>query len=287
MTTPPDLPFQSFGTGPPILIIHGWTMSPTAEAADLEPIFTSLPSTSPTHRRIYPLLPAHALSPTTTIQSLTDILLHLASFIETHILPSRFLLIGTSCGGYLARALAHRFAAHVDGLFLRVPVTEPHSPNRDVDPFAPAVVGDLSWLPDAERDALGDISVQTRAYVAALREKVKLWDEESVKADGVVLGRIRGDPARYRLTARMHTREEPFGKPTLIVAGRVDADVGFRDAFGILEAYPRATYVVLDRAGHGLPVDEMEVEVLRALVGDWLRRVEETQGMAHAGGKII
>ncbi|KAG8631633.1 hypothetical protein KVT40_000773 [Elsinoe batatas] len=200
MTTPTDLPFQSFGTGFPILIIHGWTMSTTAEAADFEPIFASLcpPSSPSPYRRIYPTLPAHALSPANNIQTLTDILLHLVSFIETHILPSRFLLIGTSCGGYLARAPAYRSSSHVDGLLLRVPVIEPHSPSRDVDPFAPSLQADLSWLSDADREELGGIPVQTPEYVHALREKVKLWNEESAKANGE--GCILGTPRPYKLS---------------------------------------------------------------------------------------
>jgi hypothetical protein len=41
-----------------------------------------------------------------------------------------------------------------------------------------------------------------------------------------------------------------------------------------LENYPRGTFVVLDRAGHGLGVEQEDL--FRALVGEWLDRVEET-----------
>jgi len=41
-----------------------------------------------------------------------------------------------------------------------------------------------------------------------------------------------------------------------------------------LENYPRGTFVVLDRAGHGL---EVEQETLfRALANEWLDRLEES-----------
>jgi pimeloyl-ACP methyl ester carboxylesterase len=65
----------------------------------------------------------------------------------------------------------------------------------------------------------------------------------------------------------------PFEKPVLILAGRQDGIVGYRDAWGILENYPRATFAVLDRAGHNLQIEQERL--FNALVGDWLERVEE------------
>ena len=37
-------------------------------------------------------------------------------------------------------------------------------------------------------------------------------------------------------------------EPTLVIAGRQDVTAGYRDAWHILESYPRATFAVLDRA---------------------------------------
>ena len=69
---------------------------------------------------------------------------------------------------------------------------------------------------------------------------------------------------------------EPFLGPTLILAGRQDHISGYRDAWDVLESYPRATYAVLDRAGHRV---QMEQETLfNALVNEWLDRVEEAIG---------
>ena len=65
----------------------------------------------------------------------------------------------------------------------------------------------------------------------------------------------------------------PFRKPALFVLGRQDAVTGFRGVLKLLEAYPRATVALLDRAGHGLPWEQEEL--FRAIVGEWLSRVEE------------
>jgi hypothetical protein len=49
--------------------------------------------------------------------------------------------------------------------------------------------------------------------------------------------------------------------------------VGYRDAWGILENFPRATFAVLDRSGHFLEIEQQDL--LSALAGEWLDRVEQ------------
>jgi pimeloyl-ACP methyl ester carboxylesterase len=69
-------------------------------------------------------------------------------------------------------------------------------------------------------------------------------------------------------------RGEPFRGPSLIVAGRQDSIVGYRDAVGLLERFPRASLAVLDAAGHNLAGERSDV--LATLVDDWLDRMERT-----------
>lgn len=59
-----------------------------------------------------------------------------------------------------------------------------------------------------------------------------------------------------------------------MLVGRQDHGVGCRDAWRILENYPRATFAVLDRAGHALQIEQPRL--FDALVEEWLDRVEET-----------
>ena len=72
----------------------------------------------------------------------------------------------------------------------------------------------------------------------------------------------------------MDALAEPFEGPTLILLGRQDAEVGYRDAWRLVENYPRGTLVVLDRAGHYLPIEQEGL--FRTLVHEWLDRVEES-----------
>src|SRR6266536_3224667 len=65
----------------------------------------------------------------------------------------------------------------------------------------------------------------------------------------------------------------PFGGPTLILTARQDHLCGYRDAWDLLNNYPRATFAVLDRAGHFVNIEQ---DVLcQALMREWLDRVEE------------
>jgi pimeloyl-ACP methyl ester carboxylesterase len=66
---------------------------------------------------------------------------------------------------------------------------------------------------------------------------------------------------------------EPFPAPTLILTGRQDSMCGYREAWKIFDNYPRATFAVLDRAGHLLGWEQQSL--FRALASEWLDRVEE------------
>ncbi len=64
----------------------------------------------------------------------------------------------------------------------------------------------------------------------------------------------------------------PFDRPALIVAGRLDATVGYAAALDLADRWFRATVAVLDDTGHALPHEKPEL--LRALIGDWVRRTQ-------------
>ena len=67
--------------------------------------------------------------------------------------------------------------------------------------------------------------------------------------------------------------EKPFEKPCLILAGRQDSSVGYKDQFTLLEDYPHASFAILDRAGHNLQIEQDGL--FNSLVSEWLDRVVE------------
>jgi pimeloyl-ACP methyl ester carboxylesterase len=263
---------HEIGEGLPVLIVHGWEMDRKVEELDFEPIFNKTPGL----RRIYVDLPGMGTTPANGVKNMDDIYHRLVQFIDSRLGQSRFLLIGTSCGGYLARAIAQKYTEQVDGLLLRVPLIEPTDTRRDLDAFQPLVANEqlISNLSAEDRSLLGNVLVQTPAYVKALKAKYDEAVLPAVKAaDHQALDPIRSDPNRYQLSFSLDNENAKFIAPTLIVCGRQDGVVGYRDSLRLLELYPRSTYVVLDRGVHGLPVDE--TGVFEALVRDWITRVDE------------
>jgi pimeloyl-ACP methyl ester carboxylesterase len=256
-------------------------MSSFVEGHEFEPIFTKKAG----YLRIYIDLPRMGDSQVGRIEDLDSILESVSSVVEKLILPSNFLLIGTSCGAYLACALAYRYASAIDGLLLRIPLVEPVTTKRDIDPFMPAIPDEalLSSPSSADCKTLGDIPVQTLEYVDIFRRKLKQMVLPTIAAsDSATLDSIRNDPNLYKLTAPLHSPESPFLKPALILTGRQATDVGYRDAWPLVACYPRATFVTLDRSNHDLPVNE--TDLFEALVDNWLWRVEELRRQALPPG---
>ncbi|RFU76863.1 alpha beta hydrolase fold-1 [Trichoderma arundinaceum] len=270
-----NLSAYEIGEGLPVLIIHGWQTEGRVEELDFEPIFNKTPGL----RRIYVDLPGMGKTPANDVKDLDDIYHRLIQFIDSRLGKSKFLLIGSSCGGYLARAIAQKYTEQVDGLLLRVPLIEPTDSKRDLDAFKPLVANEqaMSSLSAEDRILLGNVLIQTPAYIETFKAKYKdVWLPAETKADKKVLDPIREDPNRYHLSFPLDDKSAKFFAPTLILCGRHDETVGYRDSLRLLELYPRSTYVVLDRGTHGLPIDESGV--FEALVRDWITRVHEWRG---------
>lgn len=265
--------YEKHGEGRPILFLHGWTMNRRLEIADYEPIFGSRSG----WRRIYPDLPGMGRSVAHDISCQDDMLAALLAFIDKVMPGERFVLAGTSLGGYLARGIAVRLRERVDGLMLRVPCIVPDTSKRTLPAAEPLVRNEalLAPLGAVERAGLGDVLVQAPGYLAAMRAKYREFVLPAIAASARFVPEMRLDPKRYAFSFDLAAAEKAFGKPVLIVAGRQDTTVGYRDAWQILESYPRATFAVLDRADHVWPVESPAL--LAALVDDWLGRITKAE----------
>ena len=60
----------------------------------------------------------------------------------------------------------------------------------------------------------------------------------------------------------------------MVVAGRLDSTVGYAAATDLVDDYPHGPLAVLDDAGHALP--HQQPELLRALLAEWLTRVDRS-----------
>ncbi len=255
--------YEMLGQGRPLVVLHGAAGDHRLAAATIEPLFE--------HRagwqRIYPDLPGHGATPGPGWMQNEDQLLDLLlSFIDQLIPHQRFALAGFSRGGYYARGVLHRRLAQVDGLLIIAPLIQREE--RDL-PQRTVLVKDANALAQQDEwtrtvaEALLVVQDQaTLSRVAALRSLL-----EDAKQDQAFQDRLK-----RTFSFPVDELPQPFDKPALFLLGRQDHVVGYRDAWKIVEQFPRAGFVVLDQAGHAPDVEQEQLSQM--LMSEWLDRVE-------------
>jgi pimeloyl-ACP methyl ester carboxylesterase len=264
--------YEVFGEGNPIVVLPGWGLNTRWTAHETEPFFQQREG----WKRIYLDPPGHGKTPGKDWITDQDHMLEvLLACIDRLTAGQRFSLIGVSLGAYLARGILLHRAALIDGIAMIVPAIIAEDTNRTV-PLHKVLVEDPALkaeITPAEADLYHMAVVHSHKWLDYQRSFPELPENEM--GDFEFLGRIRENPAKYAFSFDVDDLLEPFSRPALIITGRQDAMVGYKDAWDILDKYPRATYVVLDRAGHQL---EEKAAVVNVLVNEWLDRVEESKG---------
>lgn len=219
-------------------------------------------------RRLYLDLPGMGRTAAPEWLSSTDDVFEVVCAAVDALAGDRFVVCGESYGGYLARGLVTRMPARVAGMALLCPmVVAPHA-ERDRPGHTVLVRDEFCARLPPESEFGRFAVVQTEETYRRTRSEVL---SGAAIADLAALRRIRrgGWAGSFPLEGRTARYEVPV----LFVLGRQDSDTCYRDAWGILEHYPRATYAVLDRAGHNLQIEQPVL--FEALVSEWLDRVEE------------
>jgi pimeloyl-ACP methyl ester carboxylesterase/putative sterol carrier protein len=257
-----NMQYDEAGAGRPLLVLDGWGYSGHITMVGSEPVFEGRAG----WRRLYPELPGHGKTPLPDwLRSPEDMLDVLLEFMEAVAPGERFAVTGASWGAYMALGLVHQRPNQLDGVMLDIPGLgrlRGDVPTRQVirrDPeFAATLQPGEEWM--------GYILVaQTRAMVEKLRALMPYW----TPLDPEFTPRLQGKSFSFEA----HVLSEPFPAPTLFVTGRQDHLAGYKDAWSILDSFPRGTFAVLDRAGHLLDLEQPVLQ--KALINEWLDRVEE------------
>jgi pimeloyl-ACP methyl ester carboxylesterase len=255
--------YETIGQGKPFVMISGIPSDHRIIKSWMEPIFEKRPG----WQRIYFDLPGTGQTSGNGITTIDQVLDVVCDFIDAVIPNQRFTLLGLSAGGYLARGVVLRKAELIDGLCLLVPWLSEHE-----DRELPSAV---TLIKDAE--AMSGLSPEDAERLAGLaavqNQRVVDWYRDVVIPARQGLNRSSIENRLYSFD--LEALSGPFDKPTLILTGRQDTHVGYRDGWDSLEKYPRATFAVLDRAGHALGVEQEGL--FQALIHEWLDRVEKTQ----------
>jgi pimeloyl-ACP methyl ester carboxylesterase len=266
--------YEVIGEGKPIIILPGWSLNTRLTAHETEPYFQKREG----WKRIYLDPPGHGKTPGKDWITNQDRMLEvILACIDKLTAGQRFSLIGFSLGAYLARGVRRYRAKFIDGIALIVPVIIAEDEKRTV-PHYKVMVEDPTVKADIkpeEADLYEMAVVHSRKWLDDWRAFPEVPEDEM--GDPEFLDKIRETPENYAFSFDLDDVSEPFPGPSIMITGRQDAVVGYRDAGNILEKYPRASYVVLDRAGHLL---EEKADLVKVLINDWLDRLGESVGLA-------
>nr|WP_321026570.1 alpha/beta hydrolase [Clostridium neonatale] len=258
-----DLNYEIKGNGKPIVILHGYTVDDRLMSGCIEPILGE----SNEYKRIYIDLPGMGKTKSKDWIVNSDVMLDIVIEVIDKIIPDEnFLLAGESYGGYLSLGLIYKMKERVDGLFLLCPATKGH----DLRHKHIVLKKDdelLSKLDKEEAEMFRSIQVvQTEEtwtrYSNEILSGIKL-------ADNDFLNKL--NKCGKKLSFEKDMFDQKFNKPTLFLLGRQDSSVGYKGTWSILDNYPRATFAVLDMAGHNLQIEQPEV--FNALFSEWIKRV--------------
>ncbi|GAA2689448.1 MULTISPECIES: alpha/beta fold hydrolase [Actinosynnema] len=251
------------GSGTPLVLLHGFEVD-HRDLLPLDPVIAGAGG----WRRIYVDLPGMGRSPGDGVASARDVLRVVAGGLDDLLGGEPFAVLGSSFGGLLARHLAHDARERVLGLATLVGVVVSEHARRRVPPRTvlhedPAV---LAALGEAATDYAGQAVVQGHRSAQAFLDHTR---PGLLAADRAAVTRIAADYGLGEPPER--TSPEPFTAPALFLTGRQDDVVGYADAWATLEHYPRASFAVLDAAGHNALFERPGPAT--ALVVDWLERV--------------
>ncbi len=250
-------------------MIHGFGIDRHVMIGCMEPVFESRSG----WKRIYFDLPGMGRTPAPHWLSNADQMLEaVIAFVNIVLGYDSFLVAGESYGAYLARAIIKLIPERLKGALLICPVIVADRKRREL-PKRQIFVRDETFLAGIEQSE--DKNLFERVLVV---QDQKRWNRfiQDIIPGMHIKDRAFLEPFQkggYNLSFDVDQLEHPFNRPSLIFSGRQDTSVGYRDSLKLVENFSRGTFAILDRAGHGLEVEQEAV--FNCLVDEWLNRVEE------------
>jgi pimeloyl-ACP methyl ester carboxylesterase len=258
--------YEEYGSGTPILMVHGGPGDHHQMVFLMEHLFQDRQG----WRRIYPDCPGMGKTPTADWITNNDHVVEvLIEFMKTVAPNERFVVAGLSYGGFLAQGLVYQQGSMIDGVSLIVPLVELDPAKQQYPPRQVLIenVEFQSALTPEDDPLLHLFVIQNMEVLEGVRAVglpglrsadlnfwAKLWEN-------------------FAFTFPANELPVPSPAPAMIVVGRQDFNCGYREAWALLDNYPRGTFAVLDRGGHFAFLEQKLL--FEALTSEWLNRVEE------------
>lgn len=260
----PKLNFVEQGSGFPVLVLHGGKLDHRHMVDAIEPCFSGLDG----WRRVYVDLPGCGQSSGfQEVRSQNDVASCVLDFARSISDGNGVAVIGESRGSYIAQGLAYSQPELIAGLCLIVPGGFPTDPPPPKPAARPMIAEPhlLEGQPSAVTGRAERLVIQNAEIVEKIR-RTKVPAAEMHDSD--LEARVAD---HFLFTFHDDMLASRFDKPSLIVSGRQDSISGYVDTMAMLESYPRATYGLLDMAGHSLSWERPAL--FKAMLQDWLTRL--------------
>ncbi|RLQ92326.1 alpha/beta fold hydrolase [Falsibacillus albus] len=261
--------YEDYGSGTPIVMIHGFTPDHRLMKGCMEPVFQEFDG----YRRLYIDLPGMGRTKDyEQIRNTDGMLKAVIQFINAMLPNQPFLIAGESYGGYLTRGVIAKMPDRILGAAFICPMVIPNHIDRTLPKQAHLHVDPefVATLTKEEAEEFGSMHVVMDEY------NWKRFNEEIIAgmklADGEFLEKLSRN---YGFSFDIDQAE--FPEPSLFLVGRQDHITGYHDVYELLEKYPRATFSTLDLAGHNLQIEQPDL--FNAHIEDWLQRVKLHQSV--------
>ena len=243
--------YEILGSGTPIVMFNGFATDRKTMMGCMEPIFEDLPG----YQRIYFDHPGVGKTKIhNSFNNYIEVLEVVEEFINNVVKGNRCLLAGYSFGGFLARYILAKSPEKIKGLLLICPVVIPNLEKANIEQ---------------------NINTDVINNSVRINERIEKEVKYSMKnTDLEFLEKLRNNvKSNIKDSNSELNNDKVYNKPVLILTGKQDKEVGYKDAFKLLDLYPRATFCVLDKAGHNLQIEQDRL--FKKLVEEWLMRVKK------------
>ncbi|OEH92355.1 alpha/beta fold hydrolase [Bacillus solimangrovi] len=258
--------YEVYGSGMPIIMIHGFTVDMRLMKGCMEPVFSEREEG---FKRIYIDLPGMGKTKDyEEVHSTDDMLEVVMKFIDTVIPNQSYLVVGESYGGYVARGLIAKRRGNVAGAAFICPMIIPEQSKRKL-PAHTIVSKDETFFNQLEKDVREDFS----SNVVVLNQHT--WERYKKEilvgcniADEQFLSKILD---QYGFTYDID--QVSFEKPSVFLLGKQDSVVGYKDALQLIDHYPKATFAIVEGAGHNLQIEQRLLFDVN--INHWLDRITD------------
>ncbi|MCL2698379.1 MAG: alpha/beta hydrolase [Oscillospiraceae bacterium] len=262
--------YVEHGEGKPVLCIHGYSLDHRMMTGCMEPVFNEIPHVK--YRRIYIDLPGMGQTPSGRVKTSEDMLEVIIGFIEAVIPNGNFLIAGESFGGFMTLGLISRIPERIDGVVLICPFITHECIGSSRLPEKPVLYKSKDFEAlnnDSDISSFMSMAVIAtpeifRRYKDEILSGIRIADSEFL-FNGGFTGAVPELDNLYKTIS--------FDKPVCIITGRQDHAAGYSYAYELIDRFPRATFAVLDCAGHNLQIENEAM--FNQLIKDWLRRTQK------------